>query len=329
MDVISTSTRRRAGAILIGLNGAAASAVAYPQSYPSRPIEFISSTSAGSGTDLFARAVADVITREKIFPQPITISNRTGGAGVVAFNYVKSKKGDPYAVLAIATGSFLTATSRPELGLSLNETFTPLAMFAQDPQAIAVRAESKFKTFRELAESGKREPNSIVAAVTSAGGTGRQALYLIERETGARFKFVTFKGGGEAVLATLGGHVELTTENMSEMMSLVEAKKMRVLAVTGERRFKNAPDIPTLKELGYNVVIATGRGFVMPAGVPKDAAAAMEAAMRRAHDAPAYKDFADRNMYEDKWLGSADFTRYLVRSQDELSEFLKAVGLLK
>jgi len=131
------------------------------------------------------------------------------------------------------------------------------------------------------------------------------------------------------VLATLGGHVELTTENMSEMMSLVEAKKMRVLAVTGKRRFKNAPEIPTLKELGYNVVIATGRGFVMPAGVPKEAAGAMESALKHAHDTPAYKESADRNMFEDKYLGSADFTRYLLKSQDELAEFLKAVGLLK
>ena len=288
----------------------------------------VAHTSAGSGTDLFARAVSDILIKEKIFPQPITVSNRTGAAGVVAFNYIKSKRGDPHVVLTVGSGSFLTATSRTELGLGL-ENFTPLALFAQDPQAVAVRAESKFKTFKELAETARREPNTLVAAVTSAGGTGRQALYAIERATGARFKFVTFKGGGEAVVATLGGHVEVTTENMSEMLPLVEAKKMRVLAVTGERRFKNAPDVPTLKELGYNVVIATGRGFAMPGAVPKDAAAAMETALKRVHDTPAYKEFSERNMFEDRYMGSAEFARYLAKSQDELQEFLKAVGLLK
>ena len=306
----------------------AASAHAQAQSFPSRPIEVVAHTSAGSGTDLFARAVSDILIKEKIFPQPITVSNRTGAAGVVAFNYIKSKRGDPHVVLTVGSGSFLTATSRTELGLGL-ENFTPLALFAQDPQAVAVRAESKFKTFKELAETARREPNTLVAAVTSAGGTGRQALYAIERATGARFKFVTFKGGGEAVVATLGGHVEVTTENMSEMLPLVEAKKMRVLAVTGERRFKNAPDVPTLKELGYNVVIATGRGFAMPGAVPKDAAAAMETALKRVHDTPAYKEFSERNMFEDRYMGSAEFARYLAKSQDELQEFLKAVGLLK
>jgi tripartite-type tricarboxylate transporter receptor subunit TctC len=306
----------------------AASAHAQAQSFPSRPIEVVAHTSAGSGTDLFARAVSDILIKEKIFPQPITVSNRTGAAGVVAFNYIKSKRGDPHVVLTVGSGSFLTATSRTELGLGL-ENFTPLALFAQDPQAVAVRAESKFKTFKELAETARREPNTLVAAVTSAGGTGRQALYAIERATGARFKFVTFKGGGEAVVATLGGHVEVTTENMSEMLPLVEAKKMRVLAVTGERRFKNAPDVPTLKELGYNVVIATGRGFAMPGAVPKDAAAAMETALKRVHDTPAYKEFSERNMFEDRYMASAEFARYLAKSQDELQEFLKAVGLLK
>ena len=100
-------------------------------------------------------------------------------------------------------------------------------------------------------------------------GAGRLAFFLLERATGSKFKYVTFKGGGEAVLAALGGHIETTGENMSEMLPLVEAQKMRVLAVVGERRFVQAPDIPTAKELGFNVVAATGRGFGMPAGVPR------------------------------------------------------------
>ena len=322
-------TLKAFSAVALATIAAAVSAQAIAQSYPSRPIEFVAHTSPGSGTDLFARAVSDLMIREKIFPQPITVTNRTGGAGVIAFNYIKGKRGDPHVLLTVGSGSFLTATSRPDLGLALQENFTPLALFAQDPQAVAVRAESKFKTFKELVDAARREPNTLVAAVTSAGGTGRQALYLIERETGARFKFVTFKGGGEATLSVLGGHVDVTTENMNEMLSMVESKKMRVLAVTGERRFAKAPDIPTLRELGYNIVIATGRGFAMPGAVPKDAAAQMEAALKRVHDSPAYKEFSDRNMFEDRYMGSAEFGRWLTQQQVELQEFLKAVGLLK
>ena len=302
---------------------------AHAQAYPSRPIEFVAHTSPGSGTDLFGRNVTNLLEKERLLSQPITQSNRTGGLGAVAFNYIKSKRGDPHVVLIVATGSMLNAASRPELELPLS-TFTPLAFFAQDPQAIAVRAESKIRTVADLVEAAKREPTGLTVGLTSAVGVGRFVLYLIERERkGATFRIVSFKGGGDAVLATLGGHVEVTAENLSEMLPLYETKKMRVLAVTGERRMARAPEVPTLKELGFNIVAATGRGFAMPAGVPKEAAATMEAALKRVHDSPAYKEYAERNIFEDKYLGSAEFAQYLVVKRVETEEFLKVIGIVK
>ena len=291
------------------------------QAFPSRQMEFVVHTSAGGGTDVFARAVADMLGREKIINQPITISNRTGGSGGVAFNYIKSKKGDPHVVLTIATGTLLTAASRPELGLGL-EIYTPIAFLALDPQAIAVPADSKFKTMKDLIEAGRREPNAIASAITSATGTGRLLLFLIERETGARFKFVSFKGGADATTAVLGGHVPFTPENLSEMISMVESKKMRVLAVSSEKRLPGVPDAPTLRELGYNVSVGTGRGFAMPADVPREAAATMEAALKRMHDSKAWKDFAARNHYEDVYMGSAEMGRYLEKRRAEMAAFL-------
>lgn len=302
---------------------------AHAQAFPSKPIEFVAHTSPGSGTDLFGRNVSNLLEKEKLLSQSITHANRTGGLGAVAFNYIKSKRGDPHVVLIVATGSMLNAASRPELDLPLS-TFTPLAFFAQDPQAIAVRVESKIRTVADLVETAKREPTGLTVGLTSAVGVGRQVLYLIERERkGATFRIVSFKGGGDAVLATLGGHVEVTAENLSEMLPLYETKKMRVLAVTGERRFARAPEVPTLKELGFNIVAATGRGFAMPAGVPKEAAVAMEAALKRVHDSPAYKDYAERNIFEDKYLGSAEFAQYLAVKRLENEEFLKVIGVLK
>src|SRR6185503_16896600 len=122
------------------------------QGFPSRPIEFVAHTSPGSGTDLFGRNVANLLEKEKLLSQPITHSNRTGGLGAVAFNYIKGKRGDPHVILTVATGSMLNAASRPELELPL-ATFTPLAFFAQDPQAIAVRSESKIRNVADLVEA--------------------------------------------------------------------------------------------------------------------------------------------------------------------------------
>ena len=301
---------------------------ALAQSYPSRPIEFVAQSSAGGGTDLFMRAITEMLTKQKAFSQPLTNVNRVGSGGVIAYNYIKSKRGDPHVVMTIATGGVLNASARPDLDLPL-DIFTPLAMFATDPQVVALRAESKFKTFKELIEAARREPETIAVGITGPTGTARLAFHIIERATGTKFRYVSFKGGGEAVLATLGGHVEVTGENMSEMLPLVEAKKMRVLAVAGERRFKQAPEIPTAKELGYNIIAATGRGFAMPAGVPKEAAAAMEAALKRVYDSPEYKEYSYRNMFDNKYLNSAEFGKYLVENRAVHEEFLKAIGVVK
>jgi len=324
MNTRSSSRIRTFLVAAVGTAAALADAV-QAQPFPSKPIEFNVHTSPGGGTDVFARSVSDLLGREKIFSQPLIVSNRPGGSGVTAFTYIKGKRGDPHVVLTMATGSFLAAANRKDFDLGL-EHFTPIASLALDPQAIAVAADSKFKTARELIEAGRKEPNVITASIASATGTGRVLLYLIERETGAKFKYVSFKSGSEATLSVAGGHTNFTPENLSEMLGLVESKKLRVLAVTGEKRLAAVPEAPTLKELGYNVVIGTGRGFVMPAGVPKEAVTAMEAAMKRVHDSPAWKEFAARNNYEDMWLGSAGFGKLLANMSAEMSEFLAHIS---
>jgi putative tricarboxylic transport membrane protein len=316
---------------LIAALGAAAvvyAAAAPAQLYPSRTVEFVVHVNPGGGTDVFARLVTEIMAREKLVTQPLVVQSRTGGAGVIAFTYVKGKRGDPYTVLTIATGSFLTAAARTDLDLGL-EHFTPLAFFARDPQGIMVHADSKYRTFKDLIDDAKGQPEAIVCAVTSATGTGRMTLWRLERETGTRFKFVTFKAGSEAVVAVLGGHVPFTTENVSEAWAHIEAKKMRVLAVTTESRMPALPDVPTLTELGYKVQIGTGRGFVMPAGVPKEAAAAMEALLEKVHKSAPWKDYSQKNMYEDRWMGSAEFAVYLARQRVAQREFVEAIGLGK
>jgi putative tricarboxylic transport membrane protein len=307
--------------------GAAAPALA-AQPYPSKTLEFVVHVNPGGGTDVFARLVQEILTREKIVTQPMIVANKTGGAGAVAFGYVKGKRGEPHTVLTIATGSFVTAISRPDLDLGL-EHFTPVAFFARDPQGVLVPADSKYKTFKDLIDDAKKQPDAIVCAVTSATGTGRQTLWRIERETGAKFKFVTFKAGSEAVLSVLGGHVPFSTENVSEAWSHIEAKKMRVLAVTTEKRMPALPDVPTLTEIGYKVEIGTGRGFGMPAGVPKETVASMEAILKKAHDSALWRDYAQKNMYEDRWMGAAEFAGYLGEQRAAQKAFIDSIGLSK
>lgn len=305
-----------------------ATPVAFAQGYPSRPLELVVHTSPGGGTDIFARFIAELLTREKLLTQPVNVLNRVGGGGAIAYTYIKSKRGDPHTIMTVATLAMLTNSLRPELDLGL-EHYTPLAMLAQDPQAVMVMASAPYKTFKDFVEAARREPGSIVASVTSPGGSGRLLVWLMERETGAKFKAVSFKSGGDAILQVMGGHTHFTTENVSEGYSAVEGKKLRVLAVSSAKRLPIVPDAPTLKELGYDIHIGTGRGFAMPAGVPKEAAAQMESMLERIHKSAAWKDYAEKNMFEDLYLGSAEYAKHLAQRRVVHQEFLQSVGIIK
>ena len=298
------------------------------QQYPVKPIELVVHTSAGSGGDLVSRAVADIIRRHKFLPQPILVNNRVGGTGIVGFGYLKSKRGDPYVLMSI-TGTILALAHRTELGLGL-ENYTPMALFAIDPQTIMVPANSSIKTFKDLIDAIKTNPDSLVGATTSTQGTGRLVIHLLEKQApGVKLKFVTFKGGGEAVTATAGGHTSYTTENLGEGISFVEGKQLRVLAITADRRLPQMPDIPTVQELGYPIVAGTMRGFAFSAGVPKEAIAVMETALKKAHDSTEWKELAKRNLYQDVYLGPAEVNKFLQARMVEYREFYDAIGLGK
>src|SRR5262245_3516489 len=317
---------KRTLAALCRLCGAAAAATAIAQSFPSRPIEFVVHTSAGGGTDIVARVVAEILTREKLVNQPINVMNRAGGAGAIAYTYFKGKRGDPHTIMTVASMTLLVQTVRPEMGMGL-EHFTPLAFLAQDPQAVMVAADSPYKTLKDLVEAGRREPNSLSASVASPGGTARMLLWMIERETGARYKMVSFKSGADAILPVMGGHTQFTTENISEGHGAVEGKKLRVLAVSSVQRLAAAPNAPTLKELGYDIHIGTGRGFAMPADVPKEAAARMEANLERVYNSPQWKEHAERSLYENIWMGSSEYAKHLAQRRVLVLEFLQSIGI--
>lgn len=316
------------GLIALLITGAAVCTfgfAAHAQSYPTRPIELISPTSAGSGTDIYARALADIVRKEKLLPHGFVVQNRTGGGGVIAYNYFRTKRGDPYSMLA-ATGTIAIMAVRPDVSIGL-ENYTPLALFAVDPQAIMVGADQPYKTVRDLVEAARKAPDTIVCAITSPLGSGRFVIHMLEKlAPGAKFKFVTFKGGGEAVLSVAGGHTHFTTENLSEGLALIEGKKLRALALTSLKRMPQLPDLPTVTEAGYKIDAGTLRGFVFPAGVPAETVKIMESVLERAHASQAWKDHAARHFYEDRYLRSADYIRLLKQRIEEYRDFFAEIG---
>ena len=298
------------------------------QPFPAKAVELIVHTGPGGGSDLFARVVADIVNKERFLPQPLVVLNKPGGGGAVAFRYVAEKRGDPYTVLSVATTVFLTAPTRAGLDIG-PEKFTPVALLGFDINVMAVREESPFKTLKDVVEAARRSPKAVTIGVGSIGATAHLLGYLIEKQTGVKFNFVPLKSGGEAVVGALGGHVQLTTENLSEMMPHVQAKKMRVLAVPTEKRIPYLTDVPTLKELGLPITLGLGRGLAGPADIPRETQAVLESAFAKAYKSSAWQDFAVKNMYDAVFMNGAEFGKYLMSRQPEMVQFVRDAGLAK
>jgi putative tricarboxylic transport membrane protein len=325
--MFSYRSLRTLAAMLTAMAAGAPIAV-HAQTFPSRPMEMVIHSNPGAGQDVFGRLVAEISAREKLLPQPFTVVNRPGGSGTVASTFIKSKRGDPHYLLSLSSTIVLALAQRPDVGLGL-DIYTPVALFGFDLQSITVPVDSRFKTFKDLIDAAKQSPDTIVNGIASATGTARFFQYQLEKMTGAKFKYVSFKSGSDAMAAVMGKHVDLTMENVSEVLSGVEAKKLRILAVPSEQRLTGLPDVPTLKELGYNIHVGGGRGLAMPAGVPKETLAVMEAAAERAHKSAAWRDYATKNMYENSYMGSAQLAQYLAKQMPAVGEFMEFIGARK
>lgn len=295
------------------------------QSYPTRTIELVSATGAGGGSDLVARMVAEIVAKEKLLPQQIIVQNRPGGGGAVGQTYVAGKRGDPYVFMQAAT-NIVSVPIRTGLDVGPDK-FTPLGAIGFDLNSVAVAIDAPYRTLKEFIAAARDKPGTISVGITSPGGNAHYLMHRLEKLTGARFNKVSFKSGAESVTAVMGGHIQATAENLGEVLGQVELKKLRLLGVPSAKRLAGLPNVPTLKEQGYDIHAGGMRGFVAPAAIPRDAAKMLEDTLAKVHKSAAWKDYMARNMYEDVYLNAEEFSRWLTDQKGELTQYLNEMGL--
>jgi putative tricarboxylic transport membrane protein len=295
------------------------------QAFPSKPLEIVSATGVGGGSDMVVRLVADVITKEKLLPQPVVVVNKPGGGGAVGQQYVASRRGDPYVLLQAST-NLVGVPIRTGLDLGVDK-FQPLGAIGFDTNSIAVAENSPFRTLKDLVNAAREKPKTISVGTTSPGGGAHSMMHKLEKLSGARFNIVSFKSGAESVTAVMGGHIHATAENLGEVLGQVEVKKLRLLGIPSEKRIAGLPDVPTLKEQGFDIQAGALRSFVAPAGIPRDAAKMLEDTIAKVHKSSAWRDYMARNMYEDVYMNAEQLARWLAAQQTEMLQFLTDVGL--
>jgi putative tricarboxylic transport membrane protein len=259
---------------------AACGSVDRPAAYPSRPFDIVVPFPPGGGSDNLARTIQDIIGRERLSPQPVTVSNRSGGSGAVGLAYVATRAGDGYTLVTLNDPLVSLAVQPHYTGPTLRD-LTIVAILALDEMAIVVPAKSRFQTIDEVVAFAKANPGKLTFSTEAQGGGDHVLGILIERATGASFTYVHTRGGAEAMQHLVGGHVDLAGPNPSEMLSQWKAGLTRPLAVSAPARIAMMPDVPTLKERGIDVIHRMMRGIALPGDAPPDALRFWEDAMAR------------------------------------------------
>jgi len=298
------------------------------QKFLTKPIEFVCHAAAGGGSDIMARMMQSIIVKEKLFTHTIAVVNRPGGGGAIAFAYVAGKKGDPHFWLT-ATTSFLTT---PLLGKSkyTYKDFTPLVNLAYDDFFVTVRADSPYKTMKDLIADAKKRPGQINTGGTYAPGTDALISHMIEKAAGVKFNYIPFKSGGEAMVALLGGNLDMFYPNPGEALAQVEAKKVRILAVASEKRMAAVPDIPTLRELGINATFQQVRSIAAPKDLAPEAIRFYEELFRKLAESKMWKEkYIQENMLTWDYKNSAETGKLWEANNEACTRVMKEMGVIK
>lgn len=298
------------------------------QKFLTKPIEFVCHAAAGGGSDIMARTMQSIIVKEKLFTHTIAVVNRPGGGGAIAFAYVAGKKGDPHFWLT-ATTSFLTT---PLLGKSkyTYKDFTPLVNLAYDDFFVTVKTDSPYKTMKDLIADAKKRPGQINTGGTYAPGTDALISHMIEKAAGVKFNYIPFKSGGEAMVALLGGNLDMFYPNPGEALAQVEAKKVRILAVASEKRMAAMPDIPTLRELGINATFQQVRSIAAPKDLAPEAIRFYEELFRKLAESKMWKEkYIQENMLTWDYKNSAETGKLWEANNEACTRVMKEMGAIK
>jgi tripartite-type tricarboxylate transporter receptor subunit TctC len=297
--------------------------------YPNRPVTMIVPWAAGGGTDAIARVVASLL--EKDLATPINVVNRTGGSGVVGHQTIADAAPDGYTI-GILTAEIAMMRHQGLTDLS-GASFTPLGLVNLDAAAIQVRADAPYGSLNDLLQAIRSNPGKLKASGTAQGGIWHLALAGLLDERGippSSVVWVPSSGNAAALLDLVAGGVDVVAGSHPEGRSLIDAKRVKSLAILDESPSALYPDVPTAAQaVGTSWTLATWRGIGAPKSLPADVEARLQSALKRAYDSQEYREFMTSRGFGMRWAGPAEFARLMAASDEQMGAAMKAVGLAR
>ncbi len=295
--------------------------------FPERDITLVVPWAAGGGTDTLARTL--VKNSKKYFGVNINVVNRVGGTGAVGMNSVATGKADGYTVAMI---TFNLSTYRL-IGLSelSYKDFDLIALLNRSPAGFSVKADSQFKTLKELVDYAKANPGVVTVGHAGPGQPWHLSAALLASTHSLKFTFVPFDGAAPTRVALVGGHITMASTGMDEVLQFYKTKQVKLLAAVMPARNPFFPDVPTVAEAGYPIEnpIFDWRGLAVAKGTPPEILSVLRDGFRKAAQDPEYTKLMDELTLPQAYMEYDKFGEFLAGLEKSLEPTLDAVGLLK
>ncbi|KXF75335.1 tricarboxylate transporter [Paramesorhizobium deserti] len=303
---------------------------------PTRPVEFVVTSGPGGGTDNFARTVQSIIAKHKLMDAPVVVTNKGGGSGAEGFVYAAGYKGDPYK-LTFGTNNEYLLPSVAAVPYK-PEDLTPVATLALDEFLIWVNGQSEFNDVKSFVEAAKAKPGALQFGGSQSKDTDQILVSTIADVTGAQFRYIPFKSGGEAAVQLAGGHIDGNVNNPNENRGQWQAGMVKPLCVFRPDRFpqsdpvhdgKGWHDIPTCAEAGLAIDnYRMPRTVWLPAGVDEDAVAFYRDVLKKVSETPEWADYAAKTSQTSQFMAGDDFVAYQANDRENVLKVLKREGWL-
>lgn len=292
--------------------------------YPERPITYVIAFNPGGESDITARIQEPVL--ERVLGVDVVITYKLGGGGSVAWSEIVRARPDGYTIVGHNLPHIiLQPLQRGDAGYNTEQLQT-VYWFESTPNVLAVRKDSPFKTLRDLVDYARQHPEVVTVGGSGSNTANHLGTLALNKLAGIKLTYIPFTGTGAAVPALLGGHV---TALMTYTPVAVRYKdQFRILAVASEERVSWLPDVPTFKELGYDIVEGAYRGVAVPPGTPKEVIKVLEDAFDKVMRDPKVVEQMDKLGFKIEYMKSEEGTRFVQERTEYYKRLLGELGLL-
>lgn len=299
--------------------------------YPGKTVELVIAGNAGGGLDLVGRELDATLRESKLHLEPLVLKNIGGGGGNVAKSYVHQRKGDGHVLYLESNRVFV---NRIVGTTNLNYTdVTPVARVMTEYLVWAVRAESPYRTAKDILEKAKADPQSVVFAVGTLPGNDQMNILRAAMAYGIdakRTRVLAFKSSRDATIQVLGGHAPVVSSGLSELLEHARAGKMRLVAISSPQPLGgDLANVPTWRSMGIDISILHWRGLFGPPGMPAEAVRYWETTVGKLMKTEAWRKAQERHMWFDAYADSAAFRRDLADEYKQYAEVLTQLGMAK